>query len=495
VRMRDDGRGSRFDWLDVLDGALKVLWLLAWLLVGGMEASARGQTPDSLAVTACASEGCGTAWMHLATPLAASLYDDYSPVGSPHWSHIRTMVTDFYYNWTPTERAWAAAHYDAEMSGDASAWQGLNPTVQTYPYTLLWTTLIPSATAMPNITGTYYADMQSWYAAHPAYRIETAFVHDSGAAADSARRKRIAIWGSARWVVNPADSGLVAYDVDRYRRIVASASGGAFIDESASGDIAKGQPSAEYPAQAAYMTAYAALLARLHQSIAPKILMPNTGGYFTDADLADVTAAGGTHLEKVNNPLHSGLPGFWSWIEQYLAGGAVVDLVNAFDFADDSVLAARGTYPGGNEPTTFAREKMAELASYYLVVPATPDHLALQLVNMWDRPFSNIWLKAQEADIGHPTAARAVQTLATKDSAGQPIVLYQRDFTRALVIFRVQTGWGAQSYADSTAVTIPLAAGETWLPLHADGSLGAAVTALPLRNSEAAILIKASALP
>jgi len=449
-------------------------------------------------VRACAAGmGCVDAPVSVVAraPAPAALFDDYSPVSSPHWSHLRTMVTDFYYNWTPTERAWAAAHYDAEMSGDASAWQGLNPTVQTYPYTLLWTTILSSSANQPNITGTYYADMQSWYAAHPAYRIETAFVHDSGAAADSVHRKLITIWGSARWIVNPADSGLVAYDRDRYGRIVATASGGAFIDESGSGDISRGQPSREYPTQAQYMTGYAALLASVHRSIAPKLLIINSGPYFTDADLADVTAAGGTHLEKVNTPLHSGLPGFWTWIDKYVAAGAFVDFVNAYDYADDSVLAARGTYPPGNEATTFAREKMAELASYYLIVPADPSRLALQLVNMWDRPFSSVWLKAQEADIGHPTAARTVETLTAKDAAGQSVVLYRRDFTRALVLFRTQTGWGAQSYADSTAVTIPLPAGETWLPLHADGSLGAALTAVPLRNSEAAILVKGSAIP
>ena len=41
-------------------------------------------------------------------------------------------------------------------------------------------------------------------------------------------------------------------------------------------------------------------------------------------------------------------------------------------------------------------------------------------------------------------------------------------------------------------MTFPLPAGETWLPLHADGTVGAAVTSITLRNSEAVILIKQS---
>jgi hypothetical protein len=51
-------------------------------------------------------------------------------------------------------------------------------------------------------------------------------------------------------------------------------------------------------------------------------------------------------------------------------------------------------------------------------------------------------------------------------------------------------GWDAQSYGDSTAITVPLPSGETWLPLNADGTLGAPVSNVTLRNAEAAILIK-----
>jgi hypothetical protein len=61
---------------------------------------------------------------------------------------------------------------------------------------------------------------------------------------------------------------------------------------------------------------------------------------------------------------------------------------------------------------------------------------------------------------------------------------------RALVIARPQTGWGTQRYDNTSAINIPLPAGETWLPLHADGTLGAPVTTVELRNAEAAILIE-----
>src|SRR5581483_10939968 len=58
-------------------------------------------------------------------PSGAVLYASYRPV-SPHWPHLRAMMTDFYYGWTSEERAWAGAHYDFAMSGSTSAWKTAN---------------------------------------------------------------------------------------------------------------------------------------------------------------------------------------------------------------------------------------------------------------------------------------------------------------------------------------------------------------------------------
>jgi len=418
-------------------------------------------------------------------PPTGSLFSGYSTT-SPHWQHIRTMMTDFYYNWTPTERAWAGQHYDFAMSGDGAAWTAVNATVQQYPYTLLWTTQIPGGVSA-NITGAYYGDMAQWYAAHPEYHLENAWLHVRGATPDSAHRLVVHIWDSSRWIINAADAGARAYTADRYARVV-SGHAGAFVDESGSGDIgSRVGNAAEFPDAASYMTAYAGLVATVKQAVGSRILMLNSAGYTTDADFADLVAAGAAHLEKANNPLHSGMPDQWTWVDKLLAAGVFVDFVNAYDYPDAVVLAP--TYPAGNSTSTYERLKMWELASYYMVVPSSPDHLALQLVNLWNLPYSSLWLKAQEANIGHPTAARTIMLQGT-DPTGQAYTIYSRDFDRALVVLRMQRGWGAQTYLDNTAVSVPLPAGESWLPLHGDGTLGAAVTSVKLRNSEAIILIK-----
>ncbi len=59
---------------------------------------------------------------------------------------------------------------------------------------------------------------------------------------------------------------------------------------------------------------------------------------------------------------------------------------------------------------------------------------------------------------------------------------------------RPQQGWDNQSYGDDTAVEVTLPSGESWLPLFADGTLGAAVTKVKLRNAESLILVKKSKL-
>jgi len=438
-------------------------------------------------------------------PASGSLFSGYSPV-SPHWQHIRTALTDFYdrNGWTSTERAWDGQHYDLVMGGDASAWHTVNSGIRHYQYVLLQATTIPTATLPASAVSQWYSDALQWYAAHPQFNIETAFLHQAGQPADSAHRLKPWGWDTYTWIINPSDSGLIAYSEDRFVRLSANEDG-LFIDSQGSGDLAKNlhdntstMGSREYPNSASgwpptgqYYADYAALLRTLKAAVGSRTLQPNTSGYNFDPDFADVTAAGATHMEKVNNPLSSAMVDNWTWIDKLLGVGVDVNMVNALDYEDMNAVVAK--YFGGTADSAYHRIKMAELASYYMVVPPSPDRLELQLLNLWGAPASARWLKAQEANIGHPTGKRLQVTggVAPVDPTGQLVHLFMRDFDRALVLFRAQTGWGAQRYDDATAVTVALPTGETWLPLHPDGTLGAAVTSVKLRNADAVILIKA----
>jgi hypothetical protein len=246
--------------------------------------------------------------------------------------------------------------------------------------------------------------------------------------------------------------------------------------------------SSEYPVADAFKSPHTSLLAAIKTALGNKLLMINTAQYTTDFDLANAKAAGAVHLEKMNSPLFSESYLRWQWCETLMANGVFVDLVSSLSSGEDASLS---TVPPGNSATTAQRMKLWELASYYMVVPQTPDLIALQLENMWNLPYSSIWTRAQEADIGHPTGTRTILSRGT-DPLGQGYTIYTRDFDRALVVLRHQSGWGTQIYTNASAISIPLPAGETWLPLHADGTVGSAVTSILLRNSEAAILIKKS---
>ncbi len=418
-----------------------------------------------------------------------ALASGYS-ASSPHWSHIRTLTTDFYYDWTPTERAWAGQHYDAALSGNSDAWHAANPTVTQLPYTLVWSLILPGENNQPFLSSTYYADMKAWYAAHTQYRIEDAFLHTSSSKSEGTRVK-VHVWESWRWLINPSDPGARAYTVDRYRRLAQGRSG-LFVDEASSGDIIpRAKLGVEFEA-ARYEADYTSLLAAIKRELGSKTLMLNTAEYTKSFDRANAAAAGAVHLELFNNPMLSQIALRWNWVEELLAAGVWVNMESPYarSWADEHA----SQYPKGNYATSGDRMQMWELASYYMVVGKNPDKLSFHLkAPTYQTAPSKYWLPAIEANIGHPVSARSERVQGT-DPTGQVYTVYQRDFDRALVLIRAQRGWDTQNYKDATAVNVSLPSGESWLPLHADGTLGASVTSVKLRNSEAVILVKKSKL-
>ncbi len=416
-----------------------------------------------------------------------SLFSGYSTT-SPHWSHIRTLATDFYYHWTADERTWAGQHYDGALSGNGDAWRASNPGVLHLPYTLFWTVLTPANNEKPSVSSVYYDDMQQWYAAHPEYRLEDAFLHTSSDKSP-ATRVEVMIWTSDRWLINPADPGVRAYTVDRYRRVVRNEEG-VFVDEAASGDILPRMRTAVELDPTQYQSAYTSLLAEIKRAFGSKALMLNTAEYMKDFDRANALAAGSVHLELFNNPMYAGMPTRWQWVEDLLSNGVMVDMGSPYaaQWADDHPTQ----YPKGNYPTSGQRMNMWQLASYYMSVGRSPDGFYFHPKGpTWDTPFADFWFKAVEANIGHPVAARSVLARGT-DPTGKAYTIYQREFDRALVLIRPPQGWDTQSFLDATAVEVALPSGESWLPMMDDGTLGAAVTKVKLRNSESLILIKKS---
>jgi hypothetical protein len=445
-------------------------------------------SPETTAPLATSVDTVATPTVSASIAAPLSLFTGYSSSQSQHWTHITTMMTDYYYSWTSTERAWAGAHYDNAMSGSGSAWRSANPTVNHLTYALLWTTIVGGTGSLA--TG-YSTDMTTWFRAHPQYSIEKAFVHRKGASFNSAGRVYYNHWGSNRWAINPADPGAIAYTISRIQRLIATESG-VFFDEASSGDMgAHLGLMQEFASASAYTAAIGKLLGALKSGVGSKRIMLNTAEYTTPLDSINAVRAGAVHLEMFNNFKYSGMIPRWQWIERLASLGVFVDVVSTYSTQDMPSMAT--SYPRGNSATNVQRAKLWELASYYLAIPTSTSTklVALQLENQWSKAYSTIWTKAQEANIGHPTGAR-VQKYSGTDPLGNRYYVYTRDFERALVVLRLQQGWTTQTYTDGTAITVPLPSGESWIPLNADGTVGTKMTSLRLRNSEAAIVLKGS---
>jgi hypothetical protein len=428
-----------------------------------------------------------------------SLFGDYRST-SPHWSHIRTMVTDFrtHYVKNPQARAqevaWSARHFDFLMSGDPVAYRATNPSITYLPYALDWDPKVPHPGLDPALATNFVGDMQDWFAHHPQYVLERAFLHRAGEPVSPSSRIQFKLWGAERWVINPGDPGARAYQADRIRRVTQNADG-VFLDEHSSANVTSGFGKIaiqEYPDMAAYDTAQLGMLRAIRAAVAPKVIMINTGEYTRPFDREMILAAGGAQLERMNNPLSDLMEERWRWVDTLLAHGAIVDLVSLNTWAEEDRTDGpfRGVTPG-DYASKAERMKLWELASYYLVVPATPDRLMLDLEPGWKVSSESVWLRAQEADIGHPRSPRAVAQRGT-DPTGANYRIWSRRFDRALVLVRPVSGWRNQRYDDSTGVTIALPRGSSWRLLHGDGALGPPITQVQLRNMEAAILIQGS---
>ena len=475
---------------------------LGALLPALLLACARGS--DSVAQsTASGGEVSAAAGTRVSPPagLEASLRSAPSP-RSPHWPHARFHISDFRISYQDEparsrEFAWTAAHFDRVVldfgdQGSVPHYRRLNPAARIYRYALSWTMIQPGELKRDFPATAYYADMRAWYAKHPRYRLEDAFLHDANicprtAVATEGCRVAPRIWDQKRWAMNPGDPGLRAYHADRLRALASDADG-IFLDEHGSWDmedaLMKKWRLREYPEWSAYRRDVTALLGALRAALAPeRRLLINTARSIEPWDLEMVRAAGGTeaeHTNAVGSPL---MEERWKFIEAALASGALVEFVGDLRMPDG--------FTRGNSATPEARRGLFQLASYYLVVPSPADLLGFGPGTKFDEPFEKLWVPAAEANIGRPSGAR--RTLASgRTPRGTPYRVWARDFERAVVLVRPAIGDG-EAFGDGGGAEVRLPAGGPYFPLDAAGKLGPSVDRLALRPGEGAILVRGAA--
>ncbi len=418
---------------------------------------------------------------------------------SPHYDHIRRTYTDYCYCWTGTlgelAKAWAAHHYDLTMSGDRDSWKKYNPSIEWIRYALAMSTLDESSKDPDNVTGKYLYDMRDWFSKHPQYSYENAFLHNKDSAnADSTSRLNPVIWSSHRYFGNPRDSGWTAYTRDRF--LQAWNGDGFFLDEMDHPNLKWIQISKEF-ADIDTVTAHKIVVSWIKglrefldsQRTNDKfILQTNAAGYSKGQfDAAIGEAAQNMHLELMNLATQS-QPDVWDFIDGMLAKGVYIDFVGAETWQDMLNPKWITKYPGGNYAVPVYRAKVAQLASYYMVVPSDPQKIGLQIENarFTVRPDSTE-LEIYEYNVGHPTEARHV-IYSSRDSLAQNARIYARHFTNALVLYRPVVSYKDSIFTNNTAVQVPDSITNGYSLIKARGQF-VPIEKLYLRNGEAAILI------
>ncbi len=424
----------------------------------------------------------------------AAAIQSQRPRRASNFRHIRTMVTDFYYNWTPRARDITAARFDMVIGGNINEWKRRNPNVQTLTYRLHWSIM------QPGQRNDEYARLEQWYRRNPECNIENAFLHRPGTSRTRENRLETRIWTSNRWMFNPMDACWRRYQLELVRALKQQGADGVFYDEYGTGTMGPASRSLELGNDpAAYHRAITEVLRAERREMGDDFLiMLNTAEYVSPADATMIDVAGGAHLELFNDLLHGDMASRWSFIEARLNAGAVIEMVGRKNWRyplPGSVTPGnyRDAFRDGFPAPGMYRQKMGELVSYYMVRPVDPSNLYFDTNNdNWQQPPTAHWLEAQTVDVGDPTERRR-QVVDTRGSDGQRVRIYQRMYTNALMLARPSADWEDRGFGDESGYTYTLPAGD-WHLLHHDGSTGPAIRSIVLRKGEGAILMKGSAI-
>jgi hypothetical protein len=287
-------------------------------------------------------------------------------------------------------------------------------------------------------------------------------------------------YGQMRFAVNPSNEAYRNWAVEYSLQFLNSVrlSSGIFMDNSSGKvpfDHATVRESTYY-----YGTDYGNLLHAIDRAIAPRWVLANTAG-------------GGEGARNVIQQSHA-------YFEEFAIRAMAHNYQQFLDLAHliahrqallPTPYAVLDSLPTGGSPTD-PRTQLATLAYYYLL--SDPVHTFLDIFGGFEpaSTWARHWIPAITHNIGQPLAGWF--SFATGlDPANRNLTyqVYGRRFGQALVLYKpLSYASGVTgTLANTTATTHYL--GGTYYPLHADGTLGSAVTRITLRNGEGAILIKA----
>ncbi len=289
-------------------------------------------------------------------------------------------------------------------------------------------------------------------------------------------------YGEMRFATQPGSPGLASWAVNYFTRVLGQSPGaaGLFLDNSS--DIAPVSAGAVVETVASYSADYAALVNTVAQAVAPDWLLSNTvgGGVGADPLLSHAT---GYFEEFALRPLSGSYQQFED-LATLVADRAALQSPPPFAVLD--------SLPAGGSPTD-PRTQIATLAEYYLLADPTRTFLdpfgGSAPASSWTQHFFG----ALTYNVGPPVGSWYIFAHgADPTDSSKTYRVYARQYGNALVLYKplssTANGSASGSLSDGTATTFAL--GGTYRPLQADGTLGAPITSVSLRNGEGAILIR-----
>jgi hypothetical protein len=320
---------------------------------------------------------------------------------------------------------------------------------------------------------------------HDGYVSNAEYVHAApGKAARFAYQGRALYgnYGEMRFATQPGSPAFTGWAVNYLTRLLAQypQAAGLFLDNS--NDVSPVNAGTVVESVSSYSADYAALVNAVAHAIAPDWLLANTVGGGTGAD-----------------PLLSHATGYFEEFALRPLGGSYHQFEDlAALVAERATLQTPAPYavldsvPAGGSPTD-ARTQIATLAEYYLLADPSRTFLDPFGGDSPASPWSQHFFGALTYDVGRPVGGWYVFAHgADPTDVSKTYYVYARQYANALVFYRplssTANGSANGTLADATATTY--AVGGTYRALQADGTLGAPITTVTLRNGEGAILIK-----
>ena len=288
-------------------------------------------------------------------------------------------------------------------------------------------------------------------------------------------------YGQMRFVTNPTASAVTEWAGAYHKELLQSnpLADGLFLDNSNGRLPFQGvsviEPTARYGEDSA------TLVDEVWRAIEPKIVVSNTAGGRSDA-VPVAKASTGVLEEFLLRPTTA----TWSSV---LDTKALVDSRLSADNPSPYVIL--DSHPGAlavDDP----RVQIGTLAYYYLIGDPNSTFLMFHGGFAPSANWNRTWIPAISYDVGQPLGEMTeFATGADPQQANLTYKVFARDYSNALSLYKPRSyalGNGTGTLDNVTATTHVL--DQAYRVLKPDGTLGATVTQVSLRNGEGVVLIK-----